>query len=86
MQRSIFRRYLSITMTIILLSFATLGGGLTAFFGQYWRQEKNELLTQNAAAISEFATRFLRQVDKDRYELPAGRSEEHTSELQSLSC
>ena len=72
MQRSIFRRYLSITMTIILLSFATLGGGLTAFFGQYWRQEKNELLTQNAAAISEFATRFLRQVDKDRYELPAG--------------
>ncbi len=72
MQRSIFRRYLSITMSIILLSFATLGGAMTAFFGQYWRQEKNELLTQNAAAISEFATRFLQQVDKDRYELPAG--------------
>ena len=67
MQRSIFRRYLSITMTIILLSFATLGGGLTAFFGQYWRQEKNELLTQNAAAFSARWTRTAMSCPPETY-------------------
>ncbi len=53
MQRSIFKRYLSITMAIIFLSFTMLGTVTLVFFGRYWRQEKKELLTQNATSIAQ---------------------------------
>ena len=43
MQRSIFKRYLGITMGIILLSFLMLGSVMLFFFRSYWRQEKKEL-------------------------------------------
>lgn len=69
MQRSIFKRYLGITMSIIFLSFFTLGGVMMVFFGKYWQQEKNELLTQNASSISGFASRFLTEKAKGEYEL-----------------
>ena len=45
MQRSIFKRYLGITMGIILLSFVLLGSMMLLFFRSYWREEKKDLLT-----------------------------------------
>ena len=69
MQRSIFKRYLSITMAIILLGFTMLGGVMMVFFGKYWRQEKKGLLTQNAASIAQTASRFLQEKSEGKYEL-----------------
>ena len=70
MQRSIFKRYLGITMGIILLSFVLLGSMMLLFFRSYWREEKKDLLTQNAQSISTMATRlFLTQKDSNAYEL-----------------
>ena len=70
MQRSIFKRYLGITMGIILLSFILLGSMMLLFFRSYWREEKKDLLTQNAQSISTMATRlFLTQKDSNAYEL-----------------
>lgn len=59
MQKSIFRRYLSITMIIVFLSFVLLGSVMMVSFGRYWRQEKKELLTTNASSIAGMAGTFL---------------------------
>lgn len=40
MQKSIFTRYLAITMGIVVLSFIMLGSVMMIFFSQYWRGEK----------------------------------------------
>lgn len=53
MQKTIFRRYLSITMAIVVLSFVMLGSVITLFFARYWREEKKQLLTQNARYVAE---------------------------------
>ena len=44
MQKSIFNRYLTMTMTIVVLSFLLLGSMMMVFFSRYWRAEKKELL------------------------------------------
>ena len=69
MQTSIFKRYLAITMVIILLSFTMLGTVTLVFFGRYWRQEKKDLLTQNATSIAQTASRFLWEKSEGKYEL-----------------
>lgn len=69
MQTSIFKRYLSISMAIILLGFIMLGGVMMVFFGRFWRQEKKDLLTQNATSIAQTASRFLHEKSEGRYEL-----------------
>lgn len=71
LQKSIFRRYLGITMVIILLSFTVLGGMMMTFFGQFWRAEKKELLSQNANSIAETASRFLSEKSPGKFELQA---------------
>ncbi len=67
MQKSIFKRYLSITMAIVILSFAMLGGVMLLFFSNHWRSEKKSILTQNAVSIAGIAGSFLGQGE----ELPA---------------
>ena len=69
MQRSIFKRYLGITMGIILLSFLMLGSVMLFFFRSYWRQEKKELLTTNAVSIAGIAGSFLTETGENAYEL-----------------
>ncbi len=71
MQKSIFRRYLGITMAIILLSFTVLGTVMMVFFGSFWQQEKRELLTQNAGSIASIASSFLSEKSQGKYELQA---------------
>ena len=40
MQKSIFRRYLAITMGIVVLSFVMLGSVMMIFFSRYWQGRK----------------------------------------------
>lgn len=68
MQKSIFKRYLAMTMAIVVVSFVMLGSVMMLFFARYWRSEKKDLLTQNASAISNIAGSFLQREDA----LPAG--------------
>ena len=69
MQKSIFTRYLSITMAIVVLSFIMLGSVMMVFFSQYWRNEKQELLTQNAKSIADLSSVFLSKTGEGSYEL-----------------
>ncbi len=70
MQKSIFKRYLSITMIIVILSFTMLGSVMMLFFSRYWRAEKKELLTQNATSISGIAGGLLAKNGENGYEIP----------------
>ena len=69
MQRSIFKRYIGITMMLILISFIALGVVLMLFFNRYRKDEKSELLIQNAASIAEMAQDFLTETKEGSYEL-----------------
>ena len=68
-QKSIFTRYLGITMGIVVLSFIMLGTVMMAFFSQYWRDEKKDLLTQNANSIADMSSVFLTKTSEDSYQL-----------------
>lgn len=57
MKKSIFKKYLSVSTMIVVLSFLFLGIMLWTFVSQYWEQEKSELLTENAQAISNMIER-----------------------------
>ena len=68
-QKSLFTRYLSITMVIVVLSFILLGMVMMLFFGQYWRSEKKELLTKNAKSIAGMSSIFLTKTNEETYQL-----------------
>ncbi len=70
MQKSIFRRYLSMTMIIILLSFILLGSMMMLFFTDYWREEKKELLTQNATSVAGITGEILAKKEQSEDGLP----------------
>ncbi len=52
LQKTLFKKYLKLIMLIVLLSFLILGMLLWIFVSKYWKAEKEELLTNNAIAIS----------------------------------
>lgn len=52
MQKSIFKKYLALTMATVALSFITLGAALMTFFARYWQDEKQALLRQNAQSVA----------------------------------
>ena len=68
-QKSIFTRYLGITMGIVVLSFIMLGTVMMAFFAQYWRGEKKDLLLKNANSIADVSSVFLTKSGEDSYQL-----------------
>lgn len=65
MQKTIFRRYLAITMAIVVLSFVMLGSVITLFFAKYWQEEKKQFLTQSAEVVAQFAVTFYEPGDLD---------------------
>ena len=50
--RTILKKQLGITMTIVFCSYVLIGMMMMLFFSQFWRTEKKELLLQNASIIS----------------------------------
>jgi signal transduction histidine kinase len=58
MQKSLFKKYLVITMAIVFASYIVLGSVMMIFFYNYWRDEKQSLLTKNASSIASFVTQY----------------------------
>lgn len=54
MHKSLFKKYLTITMFIVLASYVVLGSVMMLFFSRYWEEEKKNLLTKNATSIAAF--------------------------------
>ena len=52
MQRSLFVKYLRITMFIVFSSFVVLGSLMMVAFSQYTKSDKQKLLTQSASSMS----------------------------------
>lgn len=69
MQKSIFKHYLSITMGIVIFSFVMLGSMMLLVFSRYWKEEKKELLTQNATSTASLASGFLTRQQETGYQL-----------------
>lgn len=47
MQKSLFGKYLRVTMVIVLASFIVLGSVMMFVFSQYTKSDKRKLLMQN---------------------------------------
>ena len=54
-QKTLFKKYLRITMAIVLASFLLLGMVMLVFVSQYWENEKRDLLRQNAQYMARMA-------------------------------
>lgn len=53
MQKSLFGKYLRVTMVIVLSSFVVLGSVMMAAFSEYTKDDKRKLLTQSATSASQ---------------------------------
>lgn len=65
----LFRKYLISTMSIILISFAFVGGALTIMVSAVWMNERLDLLEENTVSITENTSSVL-----DSEYMSAGRS------------
>lgn len=52
LRRSIFRKYLYVILSIILVSVIALGATMLIFVANYWESEKKEVLTENANHVA----------------------------------
>ena len=52
-QETLFRKYLSISLAIVLASFFLLGTVMLVFVSSFWQNEKSVLLQTNAQNIAE---------------------------------
>ena len=75
MQKSIFGKYLRITMVIVLISFILLGSMMMIFFASYWRGEKKDLLSQNARTVSNYVSGSLVSNEDGGYNFDQGLSQ-----------
>ena len=76
MQKTLFKKYLRVSLAIILVSFLLLGVMLIVFMSRYWQDEKRDLLNTNVESISEFASKKILIGD--------GSGVLQTSELQGV--
>lgn len=53
-EKTLLKKYFSLTVAIIVIGFVILGASLWVFTTKYWETEKKELLMQNATSISNF--------------------------------
>ena len=69
-QKTLFKKYLRITMAIVLASFLLLGMVMLVFVSQYWENEKRDLLRQNAQYVARMAeAASVYDESQQRYEL-----------------
>ena len=62
---SLFTKYFTAFSAIILICFAIVGAGLTAFVSNYWKNEKENLLLENAKNLSSVTGEFIRSDNFD---------------------
>lgn len=69
-QKTLFKKYLRITLSIVLASFLLLGMVMLVFVSQYWEAEKQTLLRKNAEYMSRMAqSAAVYNEEEKRYEL-----------------
>ena len=69
-QKTLFKKYLRITLSIVLASFLLLGMVMLVFVSQYWESEKQTLLRKNAEYMSRMAqSAAVYNEEEKRYEL-----------------
>lgn len=67
--RTIFKKYLRVTMLLILVSFIFLGLVMMMFVSNNWRQEKRDVLEKGARNIADIASRQVTQDENGDYQL-----------------
>ena len=67
MQKTLFKKYLRVTLAIILISFFLLGLVMLVFIKSYWQDEKQDLLRRNAESIAGIAAASTTPVQGDNY-------------------
>lgn len=69
-QKTLFKKYLRITLSIVLVSFLLLGIVMLVFVSQYWESEKKYLLKKNAESMASMAqAAAYYNEDRGRYEM-----------------
>lgn len=58
MRKSLFRKYLCVTMAILLISYIILGSITTTLFTRYWTSESRDTLKSNATSVASFCSEF----------------------------
>ena len=59
MQKSLFGKYLRITMVIVFASFVVLGSVMMISFSEYTKNDKRKILTQSANSMASLTTATL---------------------------
>lgn len=67
MQRSLFKKYLTITSFTILISFFLLGLVMLSFTTANWQDEKQILLEKNARSVADIAGRNTEKISEGQY-------------------
>lgn len=79
MQKTLFKKYLSITSLIILTSFLCLGSVLIVFISRYWHVEQRDLLQHNAEGVANVAAKSLLDETDNTFTIDGKRMEEFVS-------
>lgn len=69
MKKTLFKKYLRITLAVILISFFVLSATILIFFSSYWKTEKRSLLRQNAVNVANLAARTAQTLQPNVYVL-----------------
>lgn len=67
MKKTLFKKYLRITLMIILVSFIFLGVVMISFISRYWQEEKRDLLSKNAQSVSAVAAESVIMLQDNQY-------------------
>ena len=67
MKKTLFKKYLRITLMIILVSFIFLGVVMISFISRYWQEEKRDLLSKNAQGVSAVAAESVIMLQDNQY-------------------
>ena len=67
MLKTLFRKYLFVTLLIVMVSFVFLGTVMIVFISRYWQTEKRSLLLQDAYSVAQIAGDSLISVEDNQY-------------------
>ena len=73
MKKSLFKKYLSVTSIIIVVSFLFLGTVMVVFIARYFQSEKQAQLTQNANSMASIAGQSVVMMQDNQYLIDGSR-------------
>ena len=73
MKKSLFKKYLSVTSIIIVVSFVFLGTVMIVFIARYFQSEKQAQLTQNAKSMASIAGQSVVMMQDNQYLIDGSR-------------